>query len=130
MTTVPTDFADLARTLKSIMAEGQGFSLLMRLDGHYHYASSAHRDDIRATLTEWLARAEAGVNVRAPNETTERACSRTKLETTCVELGHLLEKEGHRLVFFLFDYGDHGHLAWYTNAPDSIAIVKQFLAVA
>jgi hypothetical protein len=124
------DFAELARTLKSVMSEGQGFALLMQLDGQYHYASIANRDDVRATLTEWLARNGARVNVRDPSETDKRARARMKLEAKCVELGHLLEKEGHRLVFFLFDYGEGGHLAWWSNASDAPEVVRHFLAMA
>jgi hypothetical protein len=121
-TTARQDFAELARTLKSVMSPNQGFALLMQLDGHYHYASSAYRDDMRTTLTEWLVRANAGVDVPST--------ARANIESKCVELGHLLEKEGHRLLLFLFDYGDRGNLAWYTNAPDPKTVVELFLAVA
>ncbi len=125
MTATRQDFAELARTLKSVMSEGQGFALLMQLGGQYHYASIADRADIHTTLTEWLAR--ASVHVSDQDETPERASSRLKLEAKCVELGYLLEAEGHRLLLFLFDYGDRGHLAWWTNAPDAIEVVKRFL---
>lgn len=122
------DFADLAHTLKSVMSPNQGFALLMRLNGEYHYASSAQRADVHTTLTEWLARAR--VNVRDPSENRPTIRARLKLEAKCVELGHMLEVEGHKLLLFLFDYGDCGHLAWFTNVPEPLAVVERFLAVA
>jgi hypothetical protein len=125
-----TDFYDLARTLKTVMAAGQGFALLMRLaDGRYHYASIAHRSDVRALLVEWLERQRAKVNVRDPRETEVRARARLKIEATCAGLGCLLEAEGHRLLLFLFDYGDTGHLAYWTNAPNAIEVVENFIRV-
>jgi len=123
------DFPELARTLKSITWPEQGFALLMKLGGQYHYAASADRADVRATLTEWLDRARAKVNTRDPGESPDRFIARAKLEAKCAELGHLLEAEGHRVVFFLFDFGDKGHLAWFTNAPDPLEVVERFLAV-
>lgn len=122
------DFVELARTLKSIMAPGEGFALFMQLDDHYHYASSAPRSNIHATLTEWVARNDARVNVRDPGETPGRALARTQLEAKCAEIGHLLEVEGHRLLLYLFDFGERGHLAWYSNAPDAMKVVEAFLA--
>lgn len=127
--TAQEEFAELARTLKSVMSPGQGFGLLMKLDGQYNYSSNADRADVRQTLIEWVTRVEAQVNTRDAGETEKRSRSRMKLEAKCVDLGHLLEKEGHRLVFFLFDFGDKGHLAWFTNAPDALGVVKAFLAV-
>jgi hypothetical protein len=126
--TAQEEFTELARTLKSIMNKGEGFALLMKLDGEYNYASNADRSDVRKTLTEWLARAEAGVNTRDPGETPARASTRTKFEAKCADLGFLLEVERHRVVFFLFHFGDPGQdLAWWTNAPNVIEVVKHFL---
>jgi hypothetical protein len=128
MTDLLQEFAEVARTLKSVMSEGQGFALLMRLaDGQYHYASIALREDVRKVFIEWIARYEARVNMRDPSESPERARVRTHLEAKCVELGHLLEAEGHRVLLFLFDFGDHGNLAWYSNAPDPRGVVQAFL---
>ena len=93
---VQQQFTEVARTLKSVMNPNHGYALLMRLDGQYHYASIANRADVHASLTEWLACAEAKVNVRDPGETTERSLDRMRLEAKCTELGHLLEAEGHR----------------------------------
>jgi hypothetical protein len=43
------DFADLARTLKTVMSPNQGYALFMRLsDGNFHYASTADRQDVPA----------------------------------------------------------------------------------
>jgi hypothetical protein len=124
--TAQEEFAELARTLKSVMTTGQGFALLMKLaDDQYHYASNADRADVRKTFVEWIAHAEARVNTRDSGETLAKA----KTEAKCVALGHLLEKEGHRVVFFLFDFGDRGNLAWYTNTQNALGVVKQFLEV-
>jgi hypothetical protein len=125
------DFAELARTLKDhLRGTGLGFALLMQLeDGKYHYASVAHRDDAREMLAEWLALTEAAVNVRDPSETQPRIRERVALEAQCAELGLLLNACGHRAVLFLFDFGDGGHLAWHSSAPDPKGVVRNFLKV-
>ena len=121
-----TKYLELARTLKRLVGPDRGFVLLMQLgEGAYHYASSAERADVRQVLREWLAR--AGV-VNARDLSGERSVDeRLALEAYCAELGRRLESQGHRLALFLFDYGDGGSLAWYSNAPDPRAVVETFL---
>ena len=123
------DYAELAREIKALLGPKRGLALLMRLDdGHFHYAASAHREDIRKTFVEWMARVGV-VNSRDQGETRERASERLTLEGQCVLIGHMLESEGHALVLFVFDFGERGNLAWYSNVPDPRAVVQTFLDV-
>ena len=121
-------YGDLARAVKREVSPGRGFALLMRLeDGQYHYASSAERADVRQTLDEWLARAGV-VNSRDSREGPAQVTDRLALEGRCSELGRRLSARGHQLVLFLFDFGDRGSLAWFTNIPGGAqAVVRAFL---
>ena len=121
------DFATIAREIGHIAGPAVGFALLMRLaDGHYHYASNAERADVVNVFNEWLTRAGV-VNARDPGETQARARGRLTLEDKCARLGDLLGLVGHRIVLFLFDFGDHGSLAWKSSAPDPRGVVESFL---
>jgi|SRR5580692_868584 hypothetical protein len=128
MNTLQKEFRRLAGVLKYIVGRSRGFALLMRLDdGNYHYASTAHRDDVRKVMEEWLSRVDAGVNVRDPSETAPDMRNRVSLESECAELGLLLNAKGHLAVLFLFDFGDRGNLAWHSSAPDPKDVVRSFL---
>ena len=127
--TEQADYAELAREIKLLIGPKRGFALLMRLDdGHFHYAASARREDVRKTLVEWLARVGV-VNVRDQGETLKAASERLTLEGRCALLGRILEAQGYELTLFLFDFGERGNLAWYSNVPDPRAVVQSFLDV-
>jgi hypothetical protein len=93
--TLQKEFRRLAGVLRDIVGRDRGFALLMRLDdSNYHYASTAHRDDVRKVMEEWLSRADAGVNVRDPGETVPDMHNRVSLESECAELVLLLNAKG------------------------------------
>jgi len=53
--------------------------------------------------------------------------ARVGLEGQCVRLGRMLGAQGPRLVLFVFDFGDGGNLAWWSNVESARGVVNNFL---
>lgn len=126
--TEQSDHLDLVRQIHTIIGPDRGFSMWIRLAGYYRYASNARREDVRAMLGEWLATAGV-VNVRDPNERPEQVQTRLALEELCATLGLTLKSQGSVVVLFLFDFGDGGSLAWYSNEADMRTVVQKFMEI-
>lgn len=121
------ELREIADLLTEMVGAGRGFALFIHAGDRYHYVSSAHRDDMRSTMREWLARTAAKVNVRDPGETTDVADKRLALEDRCVEIGKVIALSGSLLVLFTFDFGDGGHLAYFTTSPNAREVVEAFV---
>jgi hypothetical protein len=79
------------------------------------YMSTADRGDMLRTVDDWLERAQA--TPRQVNVPSDDDAERLEVERICAALGRSLHREesGVELVLFVFDYGDHGHLAWFST---------------
>jgi hypothetical protein len=122
---IPEDFSELAGEIKLAVPDGVGFALLMTPgSGDLHYASTGHRHDVVTAIEEWLARTSSSDDV-GRKETADQLASRKRLEAHCAELGHVLmfgargtaDTPGLLFVLVLFDYGEGGSLAYFTNDP-------------
>jgi hypothetical protein len=134
----------LGRSIADTCPRGTAYALLVKeaRSPAARYLSNAHRGDVARTIVEWLdvaptvGRSDSGPR---PGETEAFYASRRELEHYCTEtvdglLAALDPETAVRgaLIFFAFDLGAGGRLAWRAEGP-RLAVVRMlgdFVAVA
>ncbi len=113
------ELRDIAACITHAIGPGLGFALFICTGPTWSYISNAQRFDVVKTMNEWLektATVDGAVFGSAhENETPEKATARLALERKCADLGQTIG-DVTKLCAFLFDFGDGGNLAFYTNA--------------
>jgi hypothetical protein len=113
----------IADTLKKSVPPDVCFVLFLQSKNGSHYISNGHRDDILNALEEWLMRTSGALDIKPIPETSGRVDERLELERLCATIGKAFADIS-RIALFLFDVGDNGSAAYFTNvanARESIA---------
>lgn len=125
MAAIDDEIKDLGRTIASMTGKGRGFAFLIGLGGEFFYASNGTRADVRQSLMEWLTRLT--VNTCDAAETPVAVRARLAIEERCAEIGRVVSLAGSPIILFVFDFGDGGNMAYFTNVPEAPKVVERFL---
>jgi hypothetical protein len=107
--------------------EGKGYALFIAVkDARANYISNADRQDVVKMLSEWLEKTSGELYPHeGSRETPEARDVRLAHERKCAEIGRTLSSAA-PIVFFMFDFGQGGNLAYFTNIPDARGGIEQF----
>ncbi len=118
---------DIAKLVETAAGK-KGFALFFEAAGNFHYASNGHRDDIVKSLEEWLERTKrtGALCTKEDHETSEQVDVRLELERKCAEIGKVIASRAD-VVLFLFDWGEGGNMAYFTNIPKAREGVQRWI---
>lgn len=117
---------EIANIIAADAGPGVGFALFLDADGRPYYLSNAERPDVVRALEEWLSLSSGDLRVTKAREPTDANDARLALERKCAEIGKELAEEA-RLILFLFDFGDGGHIAHFTTEPSFREMVARWV---
>jgi len=106
---------------------GKGYALFIAVkDKRANYISNAERGDVVRALQEWLDKTSGALDApQGPPESPEVRDARLAHERRCADIGRTLSRAA-PIVFFMFDFGDVGNMAYFTNIPDARGGIEQF----
>lgn len=117
MTEIENELREIARICTRVAGQGTGragFALFLEAGGAWHYVSNAERADVVKTMEEWLGCLTKG---SSRPQSSFQVDSRLELERRCARLGKAIASAA-RVAVFMFDFGEGGNLAFFTNIPD------------
>jgi hypothetical protein len=104
---------DIADIIRSAISEDVGFILFLGTSAGTSYIGKVERSEAITLLDEWLLKTSGKLSKKVM-ESSCQVDDRLALERQCAQIGKTIAQVA-QVLLFLFDYGDNGSLAYYTN---------------
>jgi hypothetical protein len=121
---IRTELREIAKIVERAVGKGRGFAIFLAAGGQINYISNANREDVVTTLEEWLEKTAGRGKGRV--ETSTQIDTRLELERRCAFIGKGFA-EATSVALFLFDFGDGGNLAYFSNIPELREAVERWV---
>jgi hypothetical protein len=123
----------IAKKVADVCGEGVGYALFLATGPEVSYISNADRADVISSLEEWLGKvspasitldlADKGrigrsFTTTSRKETSHQIDTRLTLERRCADIGKTIGQVT-KLCLFLFNFGEGGNMAYFTNMEDA-----------
>jgi hypothetical protein len=134
----------MGKLIVGAAGEGVGFAFFIITGNETSYTSNAHRPDVIKVMEEWLDattaatlvvdRKETGRTGRSfahalKPETAHQADTRLGFQQRCAEIGERMGDVA-EVCLFLFNFGDGGNLAYWTNTPKAHSAITAWVKSA